>query len=55
MDNIKANFYKLFNVVKEIMGKEIDTNSNLLRPGPKPGFADIEGYNLKPYSRVFKY
>jgi len=42
MHNIKANFDKLFEVIKEIMGNEIGADGNFLRPGPKPRFTDIE-------------
>ncbi len=46
MHNIKANFDKLFDVVKEIIGDEIGTDGNFLRPGPKPRFTDIEVITL---------
>ena len=46
MHNIKSNFDKLFNVVKEIMGNEIGADANFLKPGPKPRFTDIEVITL---------
>jgi hypothetical protein len=46
MHNIKSNFDKLFNVVKEIMGNEIGVDGNFLKPGPKPRFTDIEVITL---------
>lgn len=42
MHNIKTNFDKVLNVIKEIIGNEIGADGNFLRPGPKPKFTDIE-------------
>ena len=42
MHNIKTNFVKVLNVIKEIIGNEIGADGNFLRPGPKPKFTDIE-------------
>lgn len=46
MHNIKANFDKVFEVVKEIIGNEIGADGNFLRPGPKPNFTDLEVITL---------
>ncbi len=42
MHNIKTNFNKILGVIKDILGNEINKNGNYLRPGTRPGFADIE-------------
>lgn len=55
MHNIKANFDKLFDVVKEIIGDEIGTDGNFLRPGPKPRFTDIEVITLNLTAECFKH
>ena len=42
MHNIKANFDKIIEVIKEIIVDEIDSKGNYLRRGTKPKFSDIE-------------
>jgi hypothetical protein len=39
---IKANFDKIMHVLREILGNEFPIDGNLLRPGPKPHFTDME-------------
>lgn len=46
MHNIKANFDKIFDVVKETIGSDIGADGNFLRPGPKPKFTDLEVISL---------
>ncbi len=42
MHNIKTNFDKIIEVIKEIIGDEITEDGNYLRRGTKPKFSDIE-------------
>ena len=42
MHNIKTNFCKIIEVIKEIIGEETDAKGNYLRRGTKPRFTDIE-------------
>ena len=42
MHNIKANFDKILEVVKEILVGEINTKGNYSRRGVVPKFSDIE-------------
>lgn len=42
MHCIKSNFDKILCLLKEILGDDILVDGNLLRPGPKPAFTDIE-------------
>jgi len=42
MHCIRDNFNKIVTILKEILGEEFPVNGNLLRPGPKPKFTDIE-------------
>ena len=42
MHNIKTNFDKIIEVIKEIIGDEITETGNYLRRGTKPKFSDIE-------------
>jgi len=42
MHNIKTNFDKIIEVIKEIIGDEITEDDNYLRRGTKPKFSDIE-------------
>ncbi len=41
MHTIKANFDKIIEVVKQIIGSEIDDSGNYKRRGTKPRFSDI--------------
>lgn len=42
MYNIKNNFDKILCLVKDILGDDCPKTGNLLRPGPKPVFTDLE-------------
>jgi hypothetical protein len=42
MHNIKANFDKIIEVLKQIIGEEISEEGNYVRRGTKPRFSDIE-------------
>lgn len=42
MHSIKANFDKIVQVLRDVLGHEFPMNGNVLRPGPKPKFTDIE-------------
>ncbi len=42
MHNIKANFDKIIEVIKEIIKEEINEKGNYLRRGSVPKFSDIE-------------
>jgi hypothetical protein len=42
MHNIKTNFDKIIEVIKEIIGDEINVNGNYVRRGTVPKFSDIE-------------
>ena len=42
MYNIKTNFDKIFEVLKEITGDETDAKGNYLRRGTRPRFSDLE-------------
>ncbi|WP_422662176.1 IS982 family transposase [Pedobacter sp.] len=42
MHCIKSCFDKIMHVLKDILGTDIPVSGNLLRPGPKPKFSDIE-------------
>jgi len=42
MHNIKANFDKIIEVVKQIIGTEVSEEGNYKRRGTKPRFSDIE-------------
>lgn len=42
MHCIKSCFDKILQVLKDILGAEYPVNGNLLRPGPKPKFSDVE-------------
>ena len=42
MHNIRTNFCKIIEVIKEIIGNEMDSKGNYLRRGTKPKFSDIE-------------
>jgi hypothetical protein len=42
MHNIRTNFTKIIEVIKDIIGAEINENGNYLRRGTKPKFSDIE-------------
>jgi hypothetical protein len=42
MHNIRTNFIKILDVIKDIIGDEIDAKGNYLRRGTKPKFSDIE-------------
>jgi hypothetical protein len=42
MHNIPTNFTKIIEVIKDIIGAEINENGNYLRLGTKPKFTDIE-------------
>lgn len=41
MHNIKVNFDKIIEVVKQIIGSEVNVSGNYLRRGTKPKFSDI--------------
>ena len=42
MHNIRTNFTKILEVIKDIIGDEITENGNYLRRGTRPKFSDIE-------------
>ena len=42
MHNIKTNFDKILEVIKDIIGDEINEKGNYLRRGTVPKFSDIE-------------
>ena len=42
MHNIKTNFDKILEVIKEIIGDQTDSNGNYLRRGTRPRFSDSE-------------
>lgn len=42
MHCIKSNFDKILCILKSVLGGDIPLDGNLLRPGPKPKFTDIE-------------
>lgn len=42
MHCIKANFDKILLVLKEVLGNDFPEDGNILRPGPKPKFTDME-------------
>ena len=42
MHNIRTNFIKILEVIKDIIGDEINEKGNYLRRGTKPKFSDIE-------------
>ena len=42
MHNIKTNFDKILEVIKEIIGNQTDSNGNYLRRGTRPRFSDSE-------------
>ncbi len=42
MHNIKTNFDKIIEVIKVIIGNEINEDGNYVRRGTKPKFSDIE-------------
>ena len=42
MHNIRTNFCKIIEVIKEIIGEEINEKGNYTRRGTKPRFSDIE-------------
>lgn len=42
MHCIKVNFDKIVGILQEVLGEEIPASGNLLRPGPKPKFTDLE-------------
>ncbi len=42
MHNIRTNFIKILEVLKDIIGDEISEKGNYLRPGTVPKFSDIE-------------
>lgn len=46
MHNIKINFDNIFEVVKDILSKEVNANGNFLRRGVIPRFSDIEVITL---------
>jgi hypothetical protein len=46
MHNIKINFDKIKCILKEILGENFAVSGNLLRPGPKPKFTDIDVVTL---------
>ncbi len=46
MHNIKTNFDKIFEVVKEILSEEVNEKGNYTRPGVVPRFSDIEVISL---------
>ncbi|HEY8660942.1 MAG TPA: hypothetical protein VIL78_18065 [Hanamia sp.] len=41
MHNIRTNFTKILEVIKDIIGDEINEKSNYLRRGTHPKFSDI--------------
>lgn len=42
MYSIKNNFDKILRLIKDVLGAECPETGNLLRPGPKPTFTDLE-------------
>ena len=42
MHNIRTNFCKIIEVIKEIIGNDINEKGNYLRRGTAPKFSDIE-------------
>ena len=42
MHNIKTNFDKILEVIKEIIGSETDSKGNYFRRGTRPRFSDLE-------------
>ena len=42
MHNIRINFIKILEVIKDIIGDEINEKGNYLRRGTRPKFFDIE-------------
>lgn len=46
MHNIKVNFDKIFQVVKDILDKEVNERGNFIRRGVVPKFSDIEVISL---------
>ena len=42
MHNIRTNFTKILEVIKDIIGDEINEKGNYLRRGTVPKFSDIE-------------
>ena len=42
MHNIRTNFTKILEVIKDIIGDEVTEQGNYLRRGTKPKFSDIE-------------
>lgn len=42
MHNIRTNFIKILEVIKDIIGNEINEKGNYLRRGTRPKFSDIE-------------
>ena len=42
MHNIRTNFTKILEVIKDIIGDEITEKGNYLRRGTRPKFSDIE-------------
>ena len=42
MHNIRTNFIKILEVIKDIIGDEINEKGNYLRRGTRPKFSDIE-------------
>jgi hypothetical protein len=46
MHNIRTNFTKILEVIKDIIGDEINEKSNYLRRGTRPKFSDIEVISL---------
>lgn len=46
MHNIRTNFDKIFGVIKDILGKEINEKGNFPRRGTRPRFSDIEVITL---------
>jgi len=42
MHNIRINFIKILEVIKDIIGEQINEKGNYLRHGTRPKFSDIE-------------
>jgi len=42
MHNIRTNFIKILEVIKDIIGDEINEKGNYLRRGSVPRFSDVE-------------
>lgn len=46
MHNIRTNFIKIVDVLKDIIGDEISEKGNYLRRGSVPNFSDVEMMTL---------